>query len=610
MADVRALGVRSGFLCALLAVGAAASCSRITRDLGVCDVDNPCRPGFECNLTTNECVTPGAPVDGGGQPGGGNGGAGAGGGGSGGSGGSGGAGGATCTSDAQCPNPSAPRCVAGRCAECAADKAGAHCPVDRPVCVDSRCVACNAPGAAAGACALRDPSTPICDGGRCLTCTATAGCDNMPMRPGCLMNACVPCAMDPNACARRTATPVCAASGACVECSPTSPCKPSNRPICTNDGRCAGCGSDAQCIQAGAARPACEVATGVCYECLADSHCGTATKPICDLASRSCVPCKLDNQCKRGPGICMEDGHCASDAETILVGPGAGTACQAPPMPTAAMNCPAKGINGALSGQRKVVVIRGAVGDFAISPAMPAAVGRISIYGQNGNVKPPRDAVGITVTAGDVLIKNLTVAAGESADSHGIRVTGAATKLTLEAVTVEGNGGTGVIAEAGTELRVRRCMIKGNGKGGLQIDGAAFDVENTVIAANMGALVPGSTTFYGGAYLKAAAGGRAMAFRNNTIVDNAVAGLVCAAAYPVKGLLVATNTVAQVLMCSVSASSKVDVNPGFDPARPYHITRMSPCYNAGEMTDHPGEDLDGDVRPQGGRSDCGADETP
>jgi hypothetical protein len=587
----RALGVRLGLACVVVWV-AAAGCSRVRRDSRVCDDRNPCRAGFHCDLTANRCVpgdepdaeAPPPSTDGGGagprdQVGG------------------------SCATSDNCP-PAAPRCVASRCVECLAGMDLAHCPPSRPVCVGNSCVSCM--GAAPSACATRDPATPVCSGGQCLACTAMAGCDATPLRPVCVAGACVSCAMDPAGCGRRTATPVCrATTGDCVECTDaTAPCQVPTRPICTPEGRCVACANDMACAQKSPMRPACD--SGSCVECTADRHCAGA-KPICEVAAKRCAPCTTDAQCMAkggGPGVCMEDGRCATDAETILVGPGAGTTCP-PAAPAAPLRCPAEAINSGLTAQRKVVVIRGPVADFGLAP--PTALGRITIVGQDGNVKPPRDRVGIRVTAGDVLVRNLTVAGGETQDSHGIRVTGSGTKLALSSVIVEGNAGTGVIAEAGAELRLNRCMIKGN-RGGVLVNGAAFHVENTVVAANMGALVAGSSISFGGVYLGAAAGGRAMTFRNNTIVDNLAAGLICSGPYQVKGLLAANNAIEQVVGCAHGAGSVVGMAPAFDPARPYHITPMSPCYNTGDPTDFPDEDIDGDRRPHGLRSDCGADE--
>jgi hypothetical protein len=75
----------------------------------------------------------------------------------------------------------------------------------------------------------------------------------------------------------------------------------------------------------------------------------------------------------------------------------------------------------------------------------------------------------------------------------------------------------------------------------------------------------------------------------------------------VKGLLVQGNAVRDVHQCLPSAS-KVGDPPQFDPARPFHLTAGSPCVNMGEATDFPPDDMDGEGRPAGPRSDCGADE--
>jgi hypothetical protein len=47
--------------------------------------------------------------------------------------------------------------------------------------------------------------------------------------------------------------------------------------------------------------------------------------------------------------------------------------------------------------------------------------------------------------------------------------------------------------------------------------------------------------------------------------------------------------------------------PDFDPARPFHLRSSSPCVDHGDLTLHPLDDIDGDLRLDG-KSDCGADE--
>jgi hypothetical protein len=91
------------------------------------------------------------------------------------------------------------------------------------------------------------------------------------------------------------------------------------------------------------------------------------------------------------------------------------------------------------------------------------------------------------------------------------------------------------------------------------------------------------------------------------VVDNRGYGVYCAAGYPLKGLLASGNLVNDLYQCQ-PVSSKVGEAPQFDPARPYHLTATSPCVNNGDATEFPPDDLDGEPRPIGARSDCGADE--
>ncbi len=69
----------------------------------------------------------------------------------------------------------------------------------------------------------------------------------------------------------------------------------------------------------------CEADAGICVQCLTDGDCSQdPTKPICE--GHLCRPCKADAECKTGPGVCMfhQDGHCATDLETIYVKNAAG----------------------------------------------------------------------------------------------------------------------------------------------------------------------------------------------------------------------------------------------------------------------------------------------
>ena len=373
-------------------------------------------------------------------------------------------------------------------------------------------------------------------------------------------------------------------AGRCVECTETDGCldTPAS-PICLQN-KCSPCPNDDACAGKYPTLPACDKAGGACVECTADNHCHSPTKPICDVQAKKCVACTADSQCatRAGPdnaGICLfhQDGRCATEAEVIHVQNAPGCSMTSGMGGTAAMPfCLTQdGIN-AVTPTKRVVILRG---PDALTPWSATFTGSaVSVIGQASAIIAPGAFVGIRLGGGE---------------------------LYLRGVTVAGSTQAGIIVENGATLRMDRCLVTGN-RGGLLVLSSGFDIANTVIAANKGALVPGTTTSYGGVYLKSAFN-KPTVFRNDTVVDNEVIGLLCAEPYPVKSLLLSNNAVDQVVGCTATTSI-VGMPPRFDALRPYHLTAASPCVNMGDENDFPPDDLDGESRPQMGRSDCGADE--
>ncbi len=332
--------------------------------------------------------------------------------------------------------------------------------------------------------------------------------------------------------------------------------------------RCVECAADEHCARP---RPACNA--NACVECTRNDHCTDPGKPIC--ANRVCRPCGSDAECAArpapNPGICLA-GRCAEETETIYVQNRSGCALRgaAGGSPAAPYCEPQAGLD-VVTAIRRVLLLRGpnSMPPFAYNLGGPPVV----VVGQANARINPGALVGIRVSAGELIIRSVTVSAGDSA---------------------------GVIAENGAVLRMNRCVVENNRGGGVYVNGAGFDITSTVLAGNQG-----EGFDFGGASLLAP-GGAPQRFMNNTVVDNKKFGLLCGQAYAVKGLLLNGNGV-DIFTC-VATSSKVGVGPMFDPARPYHLLKDSPCHDQGDATDFPSDDIDGEPRPRGMRSDCGADE--
>jgi hypothetical protein len=109
-------------------------------------------------------------------------------------------------------------------------------------------------------------STPVCSGGVCGPCNGNA-------------SACM---------SYHSATPVCGASGACVECSSNTDCTPK------------------------AATPFCGP-TQSCVECLKSSDC---TPHVCG-SDNACRACQTNAECPSG--ICGDSGNCVDPSQILLV---------------------------------------------------------------------------------------------------------------------------------------------------------------------------------------------------------------------------------------------------------------------------------------------------
>jgi hypothetical protein len=375
----------------------------------------------------------------------------------------------TCASDNDCTGQGAPYCVQGQCVSC---KTGDQCNGGAPICsLSHACVSCAVVDAGCPA------ATPACeaDSGRCLECLGDGDCVRDATKSFCQAGLCVGCtAAGASACAvRNLAQPVCLPGGTCAECATSDDCK-------------------------------------------------AAAKPICDTSANVCVACTSDVQCSGavgGPGVCMfqQDGHCATDAESIYVGKnGAGT-CSDSGAGTAQMPyCTTK---KAMEAAKPVVVVMGQVQGPLVVGALSSS---LTVVGRSGIITPVDYADGITITGGELYLRALTVAGNPSG------VTG---------IGINAHAATG----ATVTLYMNGCTVRDNPGGGILLAGAAFEIRNSTITGNG----PGQTpdgVIWGGIRVDSLPPTGQTSLDMVTIQNNPPVGLTCAGLLQGQGVLASGNT--------------------------------------------------------------------
>ncbi len=396
----------------------------------------------------------------------------------------------------------------GACVECVAS-AGCTRP-DAPICAAGTCVGCTAHGGDAS-CTAKSVTTPRCGPqGRCVECNAAADC-NQAGKSFCTMGTCGGCqTAGPGACTG--STPACNPStGACAECVADGDCKQPNAPFCVAN-RCASCAmAPGRCATATPATPVCGAA-GACVECLSSADCtGDPNRPICNTAEQICRPCGADTECvarnANDPGVCLDHkgGRCATVAETIYVDTSTGVTCGAAGTKALPL-CSAQDAPKMVTATRNLVLVRGIVEGFAwlLGPTTPA----ITVVGAG---EAPAIAGGAKV---------------------GVRIDGAGEVL-LRKLAVVASATVGIHASGGATLKLRNVLVEGNRGGGVLLEGARFELRDTVISENG----PGQTgaASWGGMLVLGTKAVPAL-LENVSIRANKQVGLACA--YTVTGNLV------------------------------------------------------------------------
>ncbi len=395
---------------------------------------------------------------------------------------------------------------------------------------------------------------------------------------------CVPCQNKPPGTCTGATSACDSTSGQCVECTNNEPCTVATKPICDLAlKKCGGCKDNEACKAKNPMRPAC-LPGGDCAECDKHLDCPMPAAAACEM--NKCVPCTTDDQCAgRGfAGLCLTDpdgkaGRCATEAETIHVRLGTGCSTGAGGTGTAATPfCQPRDAVSAVTATKRVMLITGPgrFDEFLVDKGAAP----LYIVGKNApSISGGATAAVITVRTTDVRIRGLTIENGQQ---------------------------TGLLAQGSAILRLNGVKVLNNALGGIIVnEGAGYDIANTLIAGNKGGTA--SATFFGGAYLGERSGSRPMRFRFNTVVDNEVAGVVCATTgQDVAQSIVYRNAISALTRCKGTDTQTGDPQLTMPPE--YKLTGASPCKDKIAATLAPPEDIEGERRPKGALADCGADE--
>jgi len=384
------------------------------------------------------------------------------------------------------------------CVECVGD---AGCGGTTPICVGNKCIKCSTDEE----CKKKDSGKGVCletgeKAGMCVECKDNAGCSAIGKVCNLETNTCVEC-VNHSTC--KGGTPLCVGNR-CVSCNAgeAGGCKvkSAETPVCATSGMCVECtsGDGSRCSATG---KVCKVEASTCVECLGDEQCGN-TKPICNTKTNQCEGCTTDTQCTGiGSGVCMPDGHCATEGESIVVTSTSGN------LPKTAADL----------GGKLVVVIEGRV-DGAVDWTLGGRTEPVVVVGQsNGILAGNGVSTTVEVSGGDVYIRNLNIT-GAGPNSYGLAVAG---------------GGT---------IHLDNVKVFENPGGGIVIENAGFEITNTTIDHNG---TEGRPVGDGLVLRSIPASGRPRSLTNTSVTNNTGSGIMCATPSdtpsPASGILLSGN---------------------------------------------------------------------
>ena len=423
----------------------------------------------------------------------------------------------------------------------------------------------------------------------------------------------------------------------CIEaprpiCDSAADCTDPSLPLCVK-GLCSGC--DEQGAGCSAKAPVCDVAVNSCGGCQADVDCaGFIGMPFCDAASHSCRGCKAHSEC--ASGVCdIEANMCVDPSHVLYVDASVMTSGE-----KCTRDSPCKtireGVNFISRDQKWILVRPGLYAEQVTIQQGDVAIVAPGVTWTRG----PQGSCLIVKGGARVRLEGATLREALSSAIECSATTGAdAPSVDLVGVSIEDNSEVGLRASF-CRIKIDRSKIIGNQDGGVDLTACLYEIRNSFVIRNRGRRspifvlrapdesffgsqlpiiefntiayntvysMPGSELRPGGIWCEQVT--VPVQFSNNIIYNNIdndyssqeevqISGGNCGHVYSVIGPKL------------VAGLGNVNTPPEFTLTSPkdVHLSPDSVGVNAADPNASLDIDIDGDVRPQDGRRDVGADE--